>query len=41
MLMGIGVGFYVIYALQDYGRFHLEPMVKSVETNIKERRGQR
>jgi len=40
MLIGIGVGFYVIYALQDYGRFHLEPMVNKVEKNIKSRRGQ-
>jgi voltage-gated potassium channel len=38
MLIGIGVGFYVIYALQDYGRHQVEPMVKQVETNIRNRR---
>ncbi|VVC01457.1 Calcium-gated potassium channel MthK [uncultured archaeon] len=24
MLIGIGVGFYVIYTIQDYGRYHVE-----------------
>jgi len=34
MLAGIGVGFYFIYVLQDYGAHHLEPVARHME-NLK------
>ncbi|HIH19070.1 TPA: two pore domain potassium channel family protein [Candidatus Micrarchaeota archaeon] len=31
MLIGIGVGFYVIYTIQDYGRYHLDSVSNHFE----------
>ncbi len=30
MLIGIGVGFYVIYTIQDYGRYHMDNVSRHV-----------
>lgn len=30
MLIGIGVGFYVIYTIQDYGRYHMDNVGRHV-----------
>jgi voltage-gated potassium channel Kch len=46
MLVGIGVGFYVIYAIQDYGRSRLstlaggrvDEMAKQIDTHINRRK---
>lgn len=31
MLIGIAIGFYFIYVLQDYGKTHLEPFARHME----------
>ena len=31
MLIGIGVGFYVIYTIQDYGRYHMDGVSRHVD----------
>jgi voltage-gated potassium channel Kch len=39
MLVGIGVGFYVIFAIQDFGRSRLDTIADDVDRRIRSGRG--
>lgn len=39
MLVGIGVGFYVIFAIQGFGRSRLDAISEQVDRQVKRRRG--
>ena len=38
MLIGIGVGFYIIFAIQDYGRSRVDLLAKQVEGQLDDRK---
>jgi len=39
MLVGVGVGFYVIFAIQGFGRSRLDAISEHVDRQVKRRRG--
>lgn len=39
MLVGIGVGFYVIFAIQDFGRSRLDTFAEGVDRRLRRGRG--